>query len=360
MVEDSEKVCIIAEAGVNHNGSPARALAMVDAAKDAGADVVKFQTFRAELVARADAPKAAYQEAATGGGSQLDMLRRYELSAADHERIAARCREVGIEFLSTPGDRESVALLVGLGVSRIKIPSGEITNWPLIHRIASTGKPVLMSTGMATIPEIRGALSVFLMGALRPGATPDGRDFARVYESAEGRNCLKERVTLLHCTTQYPTLPADVNLRAVDTLREEFGLPAGYSDHTEGIAVAVAAAARGAAVIEKHFTLDRNLEGPDHRASIEPGELAALVESVRSVERALGSGRKGPAPGETENIAIVRKSLTALRGIESGEVFTEDNLGVKRPGDGIPATEYWKYLGRAAGRPYRADERIDP
>lgn len=361
MVSAPNRVLIIAEAGVNHNGSAERALEMVRAAAEAGADIIKFQTFKPELGVASHAAKADYQKDTTGTGeSQLEMVRKYELSREAHEIIAARCEEIGIEFFSAPFDLPSVDLLVDLGVKRMKIPSGEITNWPLIHKVARAGKPVVMSTGMSSLEEIRGALGVFLLGALKPGAAPCGRAAEDVLASREGRAYLAENMILLHCTTQYPAPYEDVNLLAMDVLSEEFGLPVGYSDHTRGIAVSVAAAARGAVVIEKHFTLDRTLPGPDHPASIEPDELRSLVESVRIVEKSLGRKIKNVTPSEESNRLIARKSLTALTDIHKGEVFTAANLGTKRPGDGVPPTEYWRYLGTASDRDYAADEQVAP
>jgi N,N'-diacetyllegionaminate synthase len=326
------RVQIIAEAGVNHNGSLERALALVDEAARAGADAVKFQTFRAEQVISRHAPKAEYQQRTTGNAeSQLDMVRALELDAAAHRKLVARCRERNLEFLSTPFDLESVALLKELGVARLKIPSGEITNPLLLRAAAATGLPLIISTGMSTLGEIEAALAVV-------GPAP---------------------ITLLHCTTEYPAPLVDVNLRAMATMAQAFGLPVGYSDHTEGIAVSVAAVALGAVLIEKHFTLDRNLPGPDHKASLEPRELGELVASIRVVEEALGSPRKAPSPSERKNIAIARKSLVAARPIGAGEPFTRENLTVKRPGNGISPMRYDEYLGRPAARDYEEDELID-
>lgn len=359
MVSGAKKILIIAEAGVNHNGSLAMALEMVDAAADAGADMIKFQTFKPELGVSRCAEKADYQKDTTGTAeSQLEMVRKYELSREAHETIAVRCREAGIEFFSTPFDLPSVGLLLSLGVRIIKIPSGEITNWPLIHRVGATGKPAVMSTGMSAIAEIKDALGVYLLGALNPGVTPDRETLEAAYASPEGRAYLQRNMTLLHCTTQYPVPYEDVNLLAMEVLRDEFGLPVGYSDHTQGIAVSIAAAARGAVVLEKHFTLDRTLPGPDHRASIEPDELRDLTASVRIVEKSLGERSKRVVPSEEPNRKIARKSLTALTDIKKGEVFSWDNLGAKRPGDGVPPTEFWRYLGEKASRDYAPDEQL--
>ncbi len=354
-------VRVIAEAGVNHDGSPERALALVDAAAGAGADVVKFQTFKAEALVSRGAPKAGYQLQTTGAAeSQLDMLRRLELTPADHVRLIARCAERGVEFLSTPFDRQSLELLADLfGLPQLKLGSGELTDAPLLLAAGRTGKSLYLSTGMATLDEVRTALGVLAYGFLG-GDEPSRDAFAAAFASPEGRAALHRRVTLLHCTSAYPTPFDEVNLRAMDTLRDAFGLPVGLSDHSSGIAVAIAAAARGAAVIEKHFTLDRDLPGPDHRASLEPGELAAMIRAVRQVEAALGDGHKAPAAAERETLAVARKSLVAARPIRRGETFSAANLAVKRPAGGVPPIDYWQTLGRRARRDFVADERIEP
>lgn len=325
---------IIAEAGVNHNGSIFLARQMVEAAKEAGADYVKFQTFRPQQMVSRYAEKASYQKEATGGGeSQLEMLKQLALREEDFVQLAGVCREVGIGFLSTPFDLESIDFLDSLAMDFWKLPSGEVTNLPYLLRIAATGKPVVMSTGMCTMEEIDCALSWLKR------------------EGAGG-------ITLLHCNTQYPTPMADVNLRAMHTLRERFGLPVGYSDHTQGIEVPIAAAALGAQVIEKHFTLDRTMEGPDHAASLEPKELSAMVRGIRHVEEALGDGIKQPTRSEQENIAVARKSIVARRSISRGEVFSEENLTVKRPGSGISPMHWFELLGREAERDFAEDELI--
>ena len=351
------RVMIIAEAGVNHNGSLERALAMVDAAAVAGADLVKFQTFKAEKLASRAAPKADYQNAAVGGGlSQLDMLRDLELDAAAHGRLIERCAARGIEFLSSPFDPDSLDLLARrLDLPRLKLGSGELTNAPLLLAAGRSGKAVILSTGMATLEEVRAALGALAYGYLG-GATPSRAAFAEAYDGA-GR--LGEKVTLLHCTSEYPAPYDEVNLRAMDTLAEAFGLPVGFSDHTQGIAIALAAAARGAVAIEKHFTLDRDLPGPDHRASLEPAELASMVAGIRQVEAALGDGVKAPTPSERKNMNAARKSLVAARPIRRGESFSAENLTVKRPGKGVSPTGYWETIGQAAPRDFAADEVIE-
>ncbi len=351
---------IIAEAGVNHNGSLDRALALVDAAAAAGADIVKFQTFRAEAEISRYAEKADYQKQTTEAAeSQLDMVKQLELGLEAHRIIAARCSNRGIRFLSTPFDEPSIDLLVNeMDVPIIKVSSGDIASGPLLLKIARTGRPVILSTGMCTLGDIEAALGVLAFGYLEPTALPSRNGFEAAYLSAAGRGVLGDLVTLLHCTTEYPAPIAEVNLRAMATLRLAFGLPVGYSDHTEGIAIPVAAVALGASVIEKHFTLDRNLPGPDHKASLEPAELAALVTAIRQVEQALGNGIKIPSASELKNKPIARKSLVASRSIRAGEVFSEENLTSKRPGNGVSPMDYWAYLGKAATRDYGDDETL--
>ncbi len=326
-------VTIIAEAGVNHNGSLALAKELALRAKEAGADVVKYQTFVPEKLTTHTAQKAAYQERSTGSGSQLDMLRRLCLSKDDFRELRCYCDNIGIRFLSTAFDLESLAFLYELGVPFWKLPSGEITNLPYLEAIAATGLPVVMSTGMASLEEVEDALRVIERGT---------------------RN-----ITILHCTTQYPTPLCDVNLRAMDTLRERFGYPVGYSDHTRGIIVPIAAAARGAVVLEKHFTLDRNMEGPDHKASLEPNELAEMVSSVREVELMLGSGVKTAQSSEIANKAVARKSIVTAAAISKGETLTPEKLTAKRPGTGISPMRWYDVIGRPANRDYAADETID-
>lgn len=351
---------IIAEAGVNHNGSLQLAKELVDVAVEAGADAVKFQTFRAEALITKNAPKADYQLKTIGAEeSQLEMVKKLELDEDTHQELIEYCSRRNIQFLSTPFDLASVDLLADVfDLPRIKIPSGEITNGPLILKIARTGKPVILSTGMSTLGEIEAALGVLAFGYTNPYEKPSLEAFQEAYISPEGRNALKDKVTLLHCTTEYPAPFSDVNLKAMDTLRQAFNLPVGLSDHTEGIAVPIAAVARGAVMIEKHFTLDRNLPGPDHKASLEPDELKLMVKSIRQVEEALGTPYKGPTPSEMKNRLIARKSLVALTDLKKGELLTDSNLGCKRPGLGISPMLYWEYLGRQTGEDYRADEMI--
>jgi N-acetylneuraminate synthase len=352
---------IIAEAGVNHNGSRERAIALVEAAARAGADVVKFQSFRADRLVTGNAAKARYQEATTGRAqSQFEMLRALELSAEDELSIAQACRDAGIVFMSTPFDIDSARHLVErVGVATLKVGSGDLTNAPLLLDLARFNLPIILSTGMSTLDEIRTSLAVIAFGFLRPKAQqPDVATLATIFDEPAAAAVLREKVTLLHCTTEYPAAPASVNLRAMATMRDAFGLPVGFSDHTRGIHIPVAAVALGASVIEKHFTLDRSLPGPDHRASLEPGELAAMVAAIRDVEQSLGDGRKVPAAEEMANRSVARRSLVTLRPVRRGERFTESNLGVKRPGSGISPVQYWDFLGKAADRDYAADETI--
>lgn len=327
---------IIAEAGVNHNGDATKASLLCKAAREAGCDAVKFQTFRAEAVVTASARKADYQQSATGTGSQLDMIRALELPWPVFVELDLECKRLGITFLSTAFDHASLDRLEALGVPAHKIASGEITNLPFLRHVGRFGKQVILSTGMATLDEIEAALEV-----LERAGTP------------------RDRLTVLHCNTEYPTPMADVNLRAMLTIRDAFGVAIGYSDHTLGTEVAVAAAALGATVIEKHFTLDRNLPGPDHKASLEPGELKAMVAAIRNVEQALGDGIKRPSSSEARNIAVARRSLVATCAIRAGDVFSETNLAAKRPGTGISPMRWDEVLGRKALRDFAPDELIE-
>lgn len=328
-------VLIIAEAGVNYNGSLELAYQMVDEAKKAGADIIKFQTGKAESVISRYAEKAEYQKETTGKDeSQLDMIKKVLLKYEDFIPLKAYCKEVGIEFLSTPFDIGSVRFLNQLGCSFWKIPSGEITNYPYLVEIARTGKPIIMSTGMATMEEIEKALQVL-----------------KIHGAGD--------IRLLHCTTEYPAPYEDVNLKAIKTLKEVFKTEVGYSDHTKGIEIPVAAVAMGATIIEKHFTLNRNMEGPDHKASLEPDELRAMVTAIRHVEQALGSGVKEPAASELKNINIARKSIVAQRKIKKGEILNEDNITTKRPGNGISPMRWNEVLGQRAKRDFGEDELIE-
>lgn len=357
------KVCVIAEAGVNHNGSVELAEELVRAAAAAGADIVKFQTFKAEELVTSSAPMARYQERNIGtAGPQLAMLKALELDRSRFADLSRLATELGIELLSTPLDIDSVRFLTGeVGVKRLKIGSGDMTNAPLLLVAARTGKPIILSTGMATLGEVGDALSVIAFGYIEKGSVaPSIEAFKAAFHSEAGASALKDNVTILHCTTEYPAPFESINLRAMDTLSRAFGCPVGLSDHSMGFAASVAAVARGAAMIEKHLTIDRGMEGPDHRASLEPDEFAAMVKSIRQVEAALGDGEKVPADAEKANKYIARKSLVTTRPVLKGQAFTVDNLGSKRPGGGVEPMEYWSRLGTLAARDYRADEQIDP
>ena len=326
LVGPNQPVFVIAEAGVNHNGDLKLARALIDVAVDAGADAVKFQTFHADLLATAHAPKAAYQLQTTAAEeSQIDMLRRLELSTEDHRELQSYCQERGIIFLSTPFDEEAADFLDELGVAAFKISSGDLTNSPLLEHVAAKGKPVILSTGMSELAEVIEAVSVL-----------------------HAAGC--ESLILLHCVTDYPANPNEVNLRAMQTLRAAFNLPVGFSDHTEGIDVALAAVALGACVIEKHFTLDRSLPGPDHRASLEPVELRQLVKSIRRIEAALGNGRKVPSQSEIETAKVARRSLVAGRDIAAGATLEREMIVLRRPGTGLPPATLATLVGRRTVR----------
>jgi len=329
---------IIAEAGVNHNGDLALARRLIEVAAEAGADLVKFQTFSAERLVTPTARKADYQTRNSGGGeTQYEMLRRLELTPAQHHELIIHCKACGIGFFSTGFDSENVDFLAGLGQDKFKIPSGEITNRPYLRNMGRYGREIILSTGMATLGDIEAAID-----ALEDAGTP------------------RSKLTVLHCTTEYPTPMDEVNLRAMQSIGQALGVRVGYSDHTPGIEVAIAATALGASVIEKHFTLDRNLPGPDHKASLEPDELKAMVTAIRNIETALGDGIKRLTPSEARNRPVARKSLVAARPIRAGEAFSEENLAAKRPGTGISPMQWDGIVGRIAGRDYQADEMIEP
>ncbi|MGX5913507.1 N-acetylneuraminate synthase [Aliidiomarina sp. Khilg15.8] len=352
---------IIAEAGVNHNGDVKLARDLVKAAHEAGADIVKFQTFKAKNLVTEQAAQASYQKQNTGKEeSQLSMLQRLELSYDAHHELVGYCNELGIEFLSTAFDDESLHLLVNeLGVKRLKIPSGEITNAPLVLKHAQTGCDLIVSTGMATLAEIESVLGVIAFGYLHPDATQAGRtEFEAAYASQEGQLALRKKVTVLHCTTEYPAPMEEINLKAMDALYHAFGLSIGYSDHSHGISVPIAAVARGAGVIEKHFTLDRTMEGPDHKASLEPGELKSMVTAIRDIEIALGDGVKRPTVSEVNNKPIARKSLVAAKIIAKGQVITADDIAVKRPGSGRSPFDYWDVIGKESTCDYEVGALI--
>lgn len=332
-------VTIIAEAGVNHNGSIELARQLVDKAVEAGVDIIKFQTFKSEKLVSKSARQAEYQKKNIGrrsDDSQLNMLKKLELSESDHDILIAYCKEKGIKFFSTAFDMDSIDYLHSLNLGLWKIPSGEITNYPYIKKIAQYGEPVIISTGMCEMDDIRAAINVLLKNGLR-----------------------KEQITILHCNTEYPTPYIDVNLRAMLEIQKEFGVNIGYSDHTKGIEVPIAAVALGATVIEKHFTLNRDMEGPDHKASLEPEELKAMVSAIRNIEQALGDGHKHITDSEHKNVGIARKSIVAACSIKKGELLTEENLTVKRPGTGISPMRWEEVIGTKAIRSFDEEELIE-
>jgi len=329
---------IIAEAGVNHNGSLELAKQLVDKAVEAGVDYIKFQTFKASKLVTKAAKQAEYQQKNIGreGDSQYQMLKKLELSAEDHEELIAYCNAGGIKFFSTAFDFDSIEYLHSLNLGLWKIPSGEVTNYPFLKRVAAFNEKTILSTGMCDMDDVRAAVEALYNNGLS-----------------------RENLILLHCNTEYPTPFEDVNLKAMDALRNEFGVEVGYSDHTKGIEVPIAAVALGATVIEKHFTLDRNMEGPDHKASLEPDELKAMVNAIRNIEKAVGGdGTKHISDSERKNIAIARKSIVAACNIKTGAVFTEDNITVKRPGNGVSPMRWEEVLGQVAKRDFAEDELI--
>ena len=329
---------IIAEAGVNHNGSIELAKQLVDKAVEAGVDYIKFQTFKASKLVTKTAKQAEYQQKNIGkeDDSQFQMLKKLELTAEDHEILITYCKEKGIKFFSTAFDFDSIEYLHSLNLGLWKIPSGEVTNYPFLKRIAAYNEKTILSTGMCDMADVRAAVEALYKNGLS-----------------------KENLLLLHCNTEYPTPFEDVSLKAMEALRKEFGVEVGYSDHTKGIEVPIAAVALGASVIEKHFTLDRNMPGPDHKASLEPDELKAMVSAIRNIEKALGSSEKKVSDSERKNIAIARKSIVAATNIKKGEIFTEENITVKRPGTGISPMRWEEILGTTAVRDFQEDELIE-
>ena len=333
---NNKSTIIIAEAGVNHNGSIELAEKLIDVAAEAGSDFVKFQTFKAETLLTQTADKAEYQKEITyADESQFEMIKKMELDRNAHDTLIEYCKQKDIQFLSTAFDRDSIDLLDELNIPLFKIPSGEITNLPYLRHIGKMGKPIIMSTGMSTLDEVHNALNIL------------------IESGAE-----KEQITILHCNTEYPTPMKDVNLKAMLTIKDELGVNIGYSDHTLGIEVPIAAVAMGATVIEKHFTLDRTLPGPDHAASLEPNELKDMVNAIRNIEKAMGNGIKKPSPSEIKNMPITRKSIVAKKIIIKGEKFTEENLIVKRPGTGISPMDWENVVGSLANRSYEMDDLI--
>lgn len=333
-----DKVLIIAEAGVNHNGSLEIAKRLIDEASSAGVDIIKFQTFKAEKLVSKAAKQAEYQKKNIGKGeeTQYAMLKKLELNNEQHEELIAYCKSKNIRFFSTAFDMDSIDYLHSLNLSLWKIPSGEITNYPYLKKIASYKEPVILSTGMCELSDIENAINVLVANGVS-----------------------KDIITVLHCNTEYPTPMKDVNLKAMLEIKEKFGVKIGYSDHTEGIEVPIAAVALGATVIEKHFTLDKNMEGPDHKASLEPSELRVMVRSIRNIEQALGTGHKTISESERKNIEIARKSIVAAKDIKEGEIFTEENITVKRPGNGISPMEWENVIGKVAKRNFQEEELIE-
>ncbi len=357
------KTYIIAEAGVNHNGSLELAKNLVDVAVEAGADAVKFQTFHAEDLVCRNAPKAKYQIKTTEQDeSQYSMLKALELSGQEQVELQQYCLQKKIEFLSSPFDLKSADFLMrSLNLSTLKIASGEITNFPLLLKIAQAQRSIILSTGMSTLGEIESALALLAWGYLfsTEDPKPSMNCFEKAYFSNEGQSILQEKISLLHCTSEYPAPFEEVNLRAMQTMRDAFNLPVGYSDHTLGTAVSIAAVAQGAQIIEKHFTLDKKMQGPDHQASLEPHELAALISGIRQVELAIGGRQKLPRQSELKNRSIARKSLVALKDVQQGDVFNEHNLGCKRPANGVAPSYYYNVYNKLAGRDYVEDELIE-
>jgi len=332
-----KKTFIIAEAGVNHNGKVKLAFDLIEAAKDAGADAVKFQTFKADSLVSRKAVKADYQKKTTNSDeSQYEMIKRLELSLDDHQKLIEYCKSKDIEFLSSPFDLNSIDLLKELGLVTFKIPSGEITNLPYLRKIAGYNKNVILSTGMSDLGEIEDALDILILGGTE-----------------------KEKITVLQCNTEYPTPYEDVNLKVLFTIKNAFNVKVGYSDHTKGIEVPIAAVALGAEVIEKHFTLNRNMEGPDHKASLEPDELKNMIDAIRNIEKAMGDGIKKPSKSEIKNKTIARKSLIAVREIKKGELFSEENIGIKRPGNGISPMRWDEVIGKIAFQDFAVDDLIE-
>jgi N,N'-diacetyllegionaminate synthase len=337
IIGENHPVFIIAEAGVNHNGSIEIAKLMVDAAAGAKVDAIKFQTFKAEKIITSTAPKAEYQKVTTDTNeSQFEMIKKLELNMEAHKELINHCNRRGILFLSSPFDLESIELLCKLELEIFKIPSGEITNLPYLRKIGCSKKKIILSTGMATLDEVKEALNILIQS----GSS-------------------KEDITVLHCNTEYPTPFKDVNLKAMLTLKKELNVNIGYSDHTVGIEVPIAVAALGATIIEKHFTLDRNMEGPDHKASLEPSELKAMIDAIRNIEISMGDGVKRPSESEFKNISFSRKSIVAARNIKKGELLNEHNITVKRSGNGISPMRWDEVVGRKAARNFKIDELVE-
>lgn len=356
-------VYIIAEAGVNHNGDRKISFELIDAAVEAGADAVKFQTFKAENLVTKDAIKADYQNRNTSvNESQFNMLKRLELDHKLHYELIDYCKKKGITFLSTAFDHSSLAFLVEqLGLETLKISSGDLTNAPLLLAHAQTDCDLILSTGMSTSDEIQQALGVIAFGLIKANkfTEPSIRNFEKAFSSDEGQRLLKKKVTILHCTTEYPAPEEELNLNAIKSLRNSFKLKTGYSDHSSGINASIIAVSLGAEIIEKHFTIDKNLEGPDHKASLTPDELISLVDAIRMTEKAMGIDVKAPTSSELKNIPIARKSIIAAKNIKKGDVFTHENLTIKRPGLGISPMKFWEVIGKKSKDNFTQDTFIE-
>ena len=355
-----DRVLVISEAGVNHNGNRDAAFELVEAAAGAGADAVKFQVFHTENLITDIAEKAEYQKETTDKEeTQFSMLKRLELSHDIFRELAVYCEKIGIRFIATAFDSDSLAFLsLDLGLPVLKIPSGEITNGPLLLEHARTGRDLIVSTGMSTLEEVRDALAILAFGLTKQSGGPTYESARMAFESTVGKDRLKAKVTLLHCTSEYPAPIEDINLRAMETMRKEFNIDVGYSDHSDGLVVPIAAVSLGATVIEKHFTLDKLGEGPDHRASIEPSELKILVQNIRITETIIGNGEKVVQGSEKGNRELVRKSVVAKTTIKKGEKFSLDNITVKRPGSGRNPMEFWNILGEKASRNFQRDDIV--
>ena len=353
---------VIAEAGVNHNGSKDLAFKLIDAAKSAGADIVKFQTFKADSLVTKDAKRASYQILNSKDvESQWDMLRKLELNYDDHFELVDYCRKLDIEFLSTAFDSDSLRFLVEkIGLKRLKIPSGEVTNAPFVLEHARTGCDLIVSSGLTNLAELESVLGVIAFGLIASKTCqPNKSLFAEAYVSDEGQKALKNKVTLLHCTTEYPAPYSEINLRAIQTMSHAFNLPVGFSDHSEGISMPLASISFGVSILEKHFTLDKSMEGPDHKASLNPFELKEMIDGIRQIEIALGDGVKKPTLSELKNKNVVRKSLIASKEIKTGDKFNFKNVCIKRPGDGMSPYSYWDILGEVSSKSYLAGDFID-
>jgi N-acetylneuraminate synthase len=356
-----QNIFVIAEAGVNHNGIYENAIKLVDEAKNAGADAVKFQTFITENCLSKSISKADYQINSTGAGSQYEMVKSLELTFEEHKKLKEYCDLVKIDYLSTAFDFESLDFLtLDLKLNKLKIASGEITNSPLLLAHAKTGCELILSTGMCTLGDIENALGVIAFGLINDTSKlPSKTEFSKAYFSNIGQELLKDKVTILHCTTEYPAPFDEINLNAIETIQKAFGIRIGYSDHSEGITVPILSVAYNVTIIEKHFTLDKNMEGPDHLASLEPAELRMMIQSVRQAEKALGSSSKRPSESEMRNLGMVRKVILAKQAIMEGDVFTSDNLCIKRGEGAVEPSEYWALLGLNANKNYEVDDSID-